>query len=100
MPGGEGRTAIAPVEVGKAEVEIGEAAADGDVTDAEARRGEVSCLMLQVVERGAGLQGEAGEQFRQLPSFRLVAFVAPENEDVEQAIAERVPGQGRPALPA
>src|SRR4051812_7819660 len=98
MPGGEGWVPHAPVEVGEAEVEVGQAAADGDVADAEARRREVRRIAFEAVERGAGLEGETIEQRRQPRLLGLVALVAPKDEDVQQPIAEGVAGEGRPTL--
>jgi hypothetical protein len=98
VPGGERRSAVAPAEVGEAEVEIGQAAADRDVADAEARGGKGRRVALEAVERGAGLDGEAVEELRQVRALRLVALVPPQDEDVEQAVAEGVAGEGGPAF--
>ena len=46
----------------------------------------------------AGLHGEAVEQFRQPRALRLVALVPPQDEDVEQPVAEGVARERRPAL--
>src|SRR3954467_5265331 len=98
MPSGEGWVPHAPVEVGEAEIEVGQAAADGDVADAEARRREVERIAFEAVERSAGLEGEAVEQRRQPRLLGLLALVAPEDEDIQQPVAESVAGERRPPL--
>src|SRR3981081_3777724 len=58
VPARDAGVTRSPVLVGEPEIEIGQRAADRDVTDAERRDGEIAGLLVERLERGLFLGAE------------------------------------------
>lgn len=87
--------ARAPGGLFEAIVQIAQRTADRDLTDVDRRAGVGFDLALQACERGLGLEREGIDQ--RLQRKRAFAFVAPQDQHVQQPVAQRQLLQGLPA---
>src|SRR5256885_7080061 len=84
----------APAEPVEPVVEVPERTCDRDVADGERRLGE--CLRLVVEQREGGPRLELEGIDQRLQRRLSLALVAPEDQRVQQAVAQRVPSQRLP----
>src|SRR5881392_1743315 len=98
MPFGQARRNAPPAQRVEPVVQVAERAADGHVADRERRFGQRLGLVVEQRERRPRLELEGLDQRlqRNLP----LALVAPEDERIQQAVAERVPAQRLPPVRA
>src|SRR5579871_14340 len=89
--------AFAPVFVRIAEVEIAERASNGDMADAELRGGELGCLDFKVFQNGPLADRGAGKM--RLRGLRAQPLVAQQHQEIEEAVAERLPAQRQKTHP-
>ena len=87
--------AAAPILRRETEVEIGERAADRDVPDREWRRRQLAGLLVEAEENRLALLGVGRKMDLRLVRGRALALVAPQQQEVEEAVAERLPAQRR-----
>src|SRR5262245_64709331 len=94
VPTGDARAIAAPIEIGEAEIGIGQAAPDGDMTDAEWRCRQCVSIGFKAVKRRINL-GAVGVEI-EVRRMRSLALVAPEDQQLQQPIAQCVSPQRRP----
>src|SRR5262245_39235843 len=96
LPAGDARVVGAPAFVCEPEIEIGQRATDGDVSDGEGRVGERLGFALERRENRLALGGEGRKV--SVRGMRALALVAQQQQEIEEAVAERLAAQGDRAL--
>ncbi|MCY1546318.1 hypothetical protein D9M68_823080 [compost metagenome] len=95
VPGGEPRGFGTPAQAVETVVDVAQGAADGNVPDGKGRIGQGRRFGIQLAQTGLCLEREGIQQ--RLQWCLAFAFVAPEDEHVQQTVAEGLPALRRPS---